>query len=414
VWEGRPQEPAPYWVPPFAPGGEAPPAPEELAEALHDATRRHLVADVPVGLFLSSGVDSVAVARLAARVAPGLQTYTVAFDDGGDESADAAAIATRLGLENTVVPVGASEALASVETFMGDMDQPTVDGLNSWIISRAVRNAGPVVALSGLGGDELFGGYSTFRHVPRIATAGRVAGFLAGAPGLAVNALGWSAQTAHSRSRRALEATATGGWASAYGAVRGLFGAAELSRLWPTSRDLGAAVVAVPALLSQPATGVVGALEMANYLPFQLLRDTDCMSMAHALEVRVPLLDDRVVELAVRGLSSGESWDKTRLLAAVDPALAYLAARPKQTFTLPIDRWMRGGLRNHTEDAVVSLGEANLGFDRRDLTNLWLGYLSGRVGWRPVWALAVLGMWLDRRVAGSTTTTTPPQRIHTS
>jgi asparagine synthase (glutamine-hydrolysing) len=136
-------------------------------------------------------------------------------------------------------------------------------------------------------------------------------------------------------------------------------------------------------------------MEIANYLPFQLLRDTDCMSMAHALETRVPLLDDAVVAMAVRGQCAG-GWDKRRLLDAVDPRLRYLADRPKQTFTLPIDDWMRGRLRGTVEDALISLAERQLGFDRRALTDLWFGYLGGRVGWRPVWALAVLGMWADR------------------
>lgn len=402
VWERDGGGPIRYWSPPLAAGGETAPSDEELADVLLDAMQRHLVADVPVGLFLSSGVDSVVIARLAGRVAPGLRTYTVAFESGVDESAGAAALAARFGLEHAVVPVGASEAVASVTTFMDDMDQPTVDGLNSWIISRAVRDAGLVVALSGLGGDELFSGYSTFRHVPRIVGAGRAGRYLPGGPRLGVRAMGWPARTAHSRGRRALEAVATGGWTSAYGAVRGLFGAAELARIWPSGRETEAALLDEPDDLAQPATAVVGRLEMANYLPFQLLRDTDCMSMAHALEVRVPLLDDRVVELAVRGQSSTDPWDKRRLLAAVDPGLGYLADQPKQTFTLPIDLWMRGGLRNTTEDAVVSLGEAGLGFDRRELTNLWHGYLGGRVGWRSVWALAVLGMWLDRHLARST------------
>jgi len=396
VWEGDRGEPNRYSSPLSASVGEAVPSTEELGEVLLDAMRRHLVADVPVGLFLSSGVDSVVVARLASRVAPGLRTYTVALDTVTDESADATALAARLGVEHTVVPVSAAGAVSSVGTFMDDMDQPTVDGLNSWIISRAVRNAGIVVALSGLGGDELFAGYSTFRHVPRIVRAGRAGRLLAAAPALAGNALDWSGRTAHSRTRRALEAAAIGGWGPAYGAVRGLFGAAELARIWPAWADVTGRLVVGPDDVNQRTTRVVGQLEMANYLPFQLLRDTDCMSMAHGLEVRVPLLDDNLVEVAVRGQSSVGTWDKSQLLAAADPDLAYLANRPKRTFTLPIDRWMRGGMRDVTEDAVVSLGEAGLGFDRRELTNLWHRYLGGRVAWRPVWALAVLGMWLQR------------------
>ncbi|MGH3850643.1 MAG: asparagine synthase (glutamine-hydrolyzing), partial [Pseudonocardiaceae bacterium] len=172
-WEDGSTEVRRYWSPPFA--GHKPSAPtvHALAQVLEDAVRRHLVADVPVGLFLSSGVDSAVVAELARRTDPAVRSYTVTFDTGEDEGRDASALARKLGLDHTLVQIGGEEILCSLDRFIADMDQPSVDGLNSWIISGAVRDAGLVVALSGLGGDELFGGYSTFRHVPRLAWAGR-------------------------------------------------------------------------------------------------------------------------------------------------------------------------------------------------------------------------------------------------
>jgi asparagine synthase (glutamine-hydrolysing) len=190
---------------------------------------------------------------------------------------------------------------------------------------------------------------------------------------------------------------AAGGWSDAYAAVRGLFGARELDEIWPAGREIASIeLVADPGTGGRPDAAVVGGLEIANYLPFQLLRDTDCMSMAHTLEVRVPLLDDAVVDLAVRGQHSvGPDWTKRRLVEAVDPALGYLVDRPKRTFTLPIADWIRGALSGTVEDAFVRVGEAGMGFDRRALTELWHGYLGGRVGWRSVWGVAVLGMWLD-------------------
>jgi asparagine synthase (glutamine-hydrolysing) len=399
VWDGRPAEPRPY--PPSAViEQERPPTSEELAEVLLDAMRRHLVADVPVGVFLSSGVDSAVVARLAAPLAPDLQTYTVAFESLTDESVQAAALADRLGLPNTVVSIGLSDAQESIGRFIGDMDQPTVDGLNSWIISRAVRSAGLVVALSGLGGDELFNGYSTFRHVPRLQRAQRVLGRLP-IPSAVVHAMGWSDRTAHVRGRRAMEAIALGGTRDAYESVRGLFSEAELAEIWPTYGSHDGDPERPPSPESRRAGAVVGCLERENYLPFQLLRDTDCMSMAHALEIRVPLLDDEVVRVASRGQQLLPGWSKRHLIDAVDPDLQYLVRQPKKTFTLPIADWMHGGLRDTIGDAIVSLGEAGLGFDRRALTNLLSGYHAERVGWRPVWGLAVLGMWLDQHSSGN-------------
>ena len=179
----------------------------------------------------------------------------------------------------------------SIERIVADLDQPSVDGVNSWVISKAVREAGITVALSGLGGDEIFGSYSTFWHVPRLARLGGAARHTPhqlrdGLPLLAAAIPG----LAHSRQRRALEAVAKGGSETAYAAVRGPLGEGELAWLHgvPTEQvDLGVV-----------ESGDVGELELSNYLPFQLLRDTDAMSMAHSLEIRVPLLDSTVVSLA--------------------------------------------------------------------------------------------------------------------
>ena len=398
VWETGVVRLARYSPAPF--DGPAVPAPSAagLGEALADAVARHLVADVPTGVFLSSGVDSVVVAGLAARCAPGIRGYTVGFDTGPDEAPEAAALARRLGIDHSVVRIAGADVLGSLDRTIADMDQPSVDGVNSWVISRAVREAGLVVALSGLGGDELFGGYSTFRHVPRLEAAGRKARRVPGAVrGLPDTVAAMAPRLAHSRARRATEAVISGGWEPAYAAVRGLYGERELHALWPEAGG------ACPAPLVTGGTdelrgpqATVGRLEMCNYLPFQLLRDTDCMSMAHALEVRVPLLDDEVVRLAVAGMrAGGATWTKAGLVNAADPTLDFLAQRPKQTFTLPFDRWMRGPLKERVLDGLMTLGESGLGFDRRALTELWYGYQMDRVGWRPLWAMAVLGMWIQ-------------------
>ena len=365
----------------------------ELRSVLADAVRRQLVADVPVGIFLSAGVDSAVLARLAGATGEPVAGYTVAFDVAEDESAEAAALAARVGIGHTVVPVRSTEVPRSLERIVAAMDQPTVDGVNSWVISRAVRDAGLTVALSGLGGDELFRGYSTFRHVPRLAAAGRV-GSRTPAPlrRAALRALA-AGRIRHSRGRRALEAVLQGGAAAAYGSVRGLFAPGELTALWPGAPPPRALVHAGEGAADPVAT--VGQLELANYLPYQLLRDTDAASMAHSLEVRVPLLDDEVVGLVLRS----PGLTKADLVRAVDPSLAWLAERRKRTFTLPFDVWMRDTLRDQVHDAVGTLGDGPLGFDRAALVALLGAFEAGRAGWRPVWALAVLGLWMEHRAA---------------
>jgi len=412
VWrEGRARL-SRYWSPPHSAdhgaeglrdgGRDRPPSLSELTEALTDAAQRHLVADVPVGLFLSSGVDSVAIGRLVGRANPDLRAFTVSFVGENDEAVAAAGLSRRLGLHHTVVPVDGADVVAALPQFVSDMDQPTVDGLNSWVISRAVRAEGIVVALSGLGGDELFGGYSTFRHVPRMARAARALSWIPEAvrsfPEVGAGRL---QATAHSRARRALEAVAEGGPGPSYAAVRGLFGVNELAALWPRAGSMPGAT---------PAGAGVTELELTNYLPYQLLRDTDCMSMAHALEVRVPLLDDDVVDVVLRRqVSAVDSWAKTDFLAAVDPGLADVGARPKQTFTLPIDRWLRGPLNKTSSTAMTDLADTGLGFDPGQLTGLWQAFGSGHAGWRQVWSLVVLSLWLDHNFGSRIDTGSPTE-----
>jgi asparagine synthase (glutamine-hydrolysing) len=384
-WSSRPPAPAPA-------------SDAELRDVAAAAVRRQLVADVPVGIFLSAGVDSAVVARLAGEVGGAVRGYTVAFDVGEDESAEAGDLAARFGLGHTVVPVPSTEVPGSLDRIIADMDQPTVDGVNSWVISKAVRDAGLTVALSGLGGDELLRGYSTFRHVPRLTAAGAVGARLpAPLRAATVRAMGGVGRLRHSRARRALEGVLTGGPAAAYGSVRGLFGAAELATLWPGAPAGGRPLVDVDG-----AAVDVGQLELNNYLPYQLLRDTDAASMAHSLEVRVPLLDDDLVDVVLRS----PGLTKADLVRAVDPSLAWLAERRKRTFTLPFATWMQGVLRDPVRDAVGLLAGSSLGFDRRRLQALVSSFEGGRAGWRPVWALAVLGMWLDRRPA-----TVPPVSV---
>lgn len=273
---------------------------------------------------------------------------------------------------------------------MASLDQPTVDGLNTWVISREVRARGAVVALSGLGGDELFSGYSTFRHVPRVASlldvAASLPGWMRAVPGAA---MGVSRRSAHLRERKVLDALRTPGWGAAYAALRGVMSVSEVERLrggW--GRDLRRRTC----IVSDGVAGSVTRLEMCNYLPGQLLRDTDVTSMAHSLEVRVPLLDDDVVAAALVSPAG-----KQELAAAADPSLVGLARMPKRTFTLPIGHWLRGPLRRWSADALDALGEANLGFDRDELRRLATDFRNGHAGWRSLWALSVLGAWTATR-----------------
>jgi asparagine synthase (glutamine-hydrolysing) len=369
---------------------------EGLGEVLTDALHRHLVADVPVGIFLSSGLDSAVVATIAASVASEITAYTVSFRDAPDETAGAKELASRLGLKHDIVPVEPADLPSSIQEFIADMDQPTVDGLNSWVISRGVRARGAVVALSGVGGDELFAGYSTFRHVPRLTGLLRLSSRLPRSLRATPSALlGLASQTAHSRARRVLDAAQDPAPGVVYAAVRGPMCPGEVERLrggW--GRDLRRR----PPIISDVASDGVRELELGHYLPNQLLRDTDVMSMAHSLEVRVPLLDDEVVAAVSARESSGELLDKRLLAASINPELQSIAVAPKRTFTLPVEVWLRGPLHDWAGDVLQDLAASGLGIDRRQLSALYQDFQAGRAGWRALWSLCVLGGWMSRRL----------------
>ena len=394
VWQDGAVRSARYWEPPTRDAGDTGSV-EELRASLSDAVGRHVVADVPVGVFLSSGLDSAAVGRLASACAPDVRAYTVAFDTGPDEAAAAGQLAARFGLPHSVVRVGGDDVLADIDRVIADMDQPSVDGVNSWVIARAIHEAGIVVALSGLGGDEVFRGYSTFSHVERIAAWGRRASVLPPALRQLPVAVGAALpRLAHGRVRRAAEGAAHGGLESAYAATRGLFSHAELRVLWPRYAEVAGRGDPTFIVRDSAAQHAVADLELRNYLPYQLLRDTDAMAMAHSVEVRVPLLDDVVVAAALalqRG--TGGMRGKALLAAAAGPGLDDVLAAPKQTFTLPFARWLQGPLHGWARESVLSLRSSGLGLDGPALERLLKAHEHGRVGWRSVWCLAVLGRW---------------------
>lgn len=371
---------------------------DALGSALRDSVSRHLEADVPVGIFLSSGLDSSVIGSLASAADHDVTAYTVGFDVGGDEIPEARARARDLGLKHQSVLVSGADVVAQAPSIVRNMDQPTVDGVNSWIISKAVRDAGMTVALSGLGGDELFRGYSTFRKAPQLAALSRlpVRQIAQGASAV----LSESSRLRDSRSHRAIEGVAMGGLHNAYGAVRAIFPISSVARLWPAGAHLLEPAEADPDLLmSAGGDQTVGRLELANYLRYQLLRDTDAMSMAHSLEVRVPLLDDRVVEaaLAKRPAETGQVGKSALAVAAGLPAS--LATQPKMTFTLPFDRWLHSDLRSWAMESLDTLGRSSLGFDHNVVTGSYDEFAAGRLGWCSLWALVSLGGWIGAHEA---------------
>jgi asparagine synthase (glutamine-hydrolysing) len=326
-----------------------------VREALVDSVNAHMVADVPVGAFLSAGLDSSAIVGLARRAAgAAIRTITISFEEFKGDPLDELPLATEIARFLQVEHQGIRLSLAEVErdlpNFLDAMDQPTIDGMNTWLVSKAAAAAGLKVALSGLGGDELLGSYSTFRRVPQILEQVRSR---ARPPwfGRAYRALHTAASPFLTRldPARAGLYELGGTAAGAYRICRGLFMPWELPQV--IDADLareGLRRLAESRAEEADVDGLdpfaeVVALESSRYMRNQLLRDTDWVSMAHSLEIRVPLVDHELTR-RVAGLAMGGRLGdaKKALPAALDPPLpAHIVNKPKTGFTVPLWRWLR-------------------------------------------------------------------------
>ncbi len=354
----------------------------ELTSAVTDAVARHLVSDRTLGVFLSSGTDSSAVAALAAQ-AGAHKTLTVGFPDHAslDEGGVARATAQRLGLDHSEVPVTAADARDALPDVLASFDSPTTDGLNTWLISRAAKQAGLVVVLSGLGGDELLAGYPTFQSVPRLRRGLQLINVAPRSLRRAVANV--TKQNARTRPwSRALEGGS--GVSGAYHLVRRVFDDSEIASIGFAPPTL----FEVPAALND--VDAVTTLELGSYLRDQLLPDSDTTSMAHSIELRVPLLDDRVVATSL-AFPSAIRLDGKQMLATA----AGLGPRPpKRPFALPMAYWMQSTLQDTVRDALLdnTLAFADV-LPEHFRKQVWADFEQGRVHWAKPWSIAMLRLW---------------------
>ena len=415
-------EPRRYWQFPSesAPEEGAADGVERLRIELNTAMRQHLISDVPLGVFLSGGIDSSAIAALAAEQAAGgpgsVKTFNISFDEAEfDESKYASAVATALGTDHTDVRLTQRHFLGHLDDALAAMDQPTFDGINTYFVSRAVRDAGIKVALAGTGGDELFGGYGSFVDVPRSSRAARMMRLLPA--GLLRAAARFIARWKFGRFGELPPQTrwgklgdllcSGGGIVDAYQTTYAMFtedvhAALQGGRHSAMRRGIEAARSAELAALvaDHSPLHAVSALEVANFLGERLLRDTDWAGMAVSLEVRVPLLDHGVIEAAsaVESARRFKPLGKKLLLrdlalAKVDPAIF---DRPKSGFVLPIEEWCRQGLKDEVADVLADRDLCvAAGLDHVMVAKLWHSFSVGAPGmyWSRIWVVFVLLRW---------------------
>ncbi len=371
------------------------------------------MADVPVGAFLSGGLDSTAIAGLMTRAGgTRLKTFSLVFEEAQYSEHSAARLAAQaLGTEHHEEVLTGTRVASELPHLLDAFDQPTGDGINTYYASRLARSCGVKVALSGLGGDELFGSYPSFTQLPPLRS------ILPLWRRIGNRARGAILRGLQSRSHtRALKL------ADFLGSARDLHELAALQRrVFPEPRrlallhpDVRASAARlgplhprldefVAELLGADDFQIISAWELRTYMADVLLRDSDVFSMAHSLELRVPFADRPLLEWLwpqADYFKQRPRGAKQALADAVaDVVPAAIRARPKQGFTLPFALWMRRELRSFLE---ATFSPASLAacpwLNGAAARQQWLDFLAGndQRAWSRVWSLAVLIAFANR------------------
>jgi asparagine synthase (glutamine-hydrolysing) len=394
---------------------------DRLESVLHEGLKLHLASDVPLAVFLSGGIDSSVIANLAQRATDSpIHTFTLSFEEQElDEGPIAKQIAAAIGTQHHEVVLTQEHFVSGLEAALDSLDQPTFDGLNSYYMSHAIRAAGFTVALSGTGGDELFGGYTSFRDLPVLQhwsrrTACVPASLKLAAAGLASRLLSPAGKAVSPQTR----------WAKLPEMVRrgddllALYQLAYALFLPGFQRELlapdlaGALADGLPQTMrarisaetrARTPLSAISVMEQRLFLGERLLRDNDAASMAASLEQRVPLVDQVLFE-SVDQLPDQTRYQPLRSkailrrigLRGLDPALF---DRPKSGFVLPLDRWIRSGLQRVMDQTLRDpQAIAPVGLDPVAVERLWRAFLEGAPGmyWSRVWSVYVFVRWCHR------------------
>ncbi len=381
---------------------------KHINELLHSSVELRMRADVPFGAFLSGGIDSsIVVGLMSSLSAHPVNTFSITFNEQAyDESPYSELIAKRFNTKHTAIQLSAKHFLDLVPEALLSMDHPSGDGPNTYVVSQATRNAGVKMALSGLGGDEVFAGYDVFRRMKTLETRQ----WLNSLPlvirknmGAIMRSLKPSAASEKIAAALAQERIDL---AHFYPLTRQVLYESEVARLLKTKPVEGNYVE----LLSQAVSGIrmptlskVSVLEISTYMQNVLLRDADQMSMAHALEIRVPFLDHRLIEF-VLGVSDEHKYPHTPkelLTSSVGDLIPReIIDRPKLGFTFPWAVWMQNELKSFCEEQLHALKQVEV-LQHDEVIALWRRFLAGdkRISWSRIWPMVVLGHWVKQNDA---------------
>ncbi len=389
---------------------------EDVKSELSEAVKLRLVSDVPLGAFLSGGIDSSAIASFMKQNNPAqLNTLSVIFKEQEfDESPYSQLVAQHLETHHQTLELGEKELIEALPQAIGAMDQPTVDGINTWFISRSARQAGWKVALSGVGGDELFGGYNSFRLIPKLALFKRSLNALPRFFSTVLcHFLESFLQVSDSNAKLAHLVQGKTNGAHVYFLFRALFCENQTRSLFRDQslffdevvKNLERTASQMQSFASLHPLKQISYFELTNYLANTLLRDVDTMSMAHALEVRVPLIDHQLVErmFSLPAAVQFAGPHKALLVKSLPIPLPEQAVqRKKMGFTLPFESWMRNKLKTEVE-SVLNQPVAPLAdfISETAVKQVWQDFLNRRTSWSRPWALYVLKKWVAQNLGNA-------------
>ena len=381
---------------------------KHINELLHSSVELRMRADVPFGAFLSGGIDSSIVVGLMSRISSHpVNTFSITFNEQAyDESPYSELIAKRFNTKHTPIQLSADHFLHMVPEALESMDHPSGDGPNTYVVSKATRDAGVKMALSGLGGDEVFAGYDVFRRMKALETKQ----WLNSLPLAIRKNMGALVRAVKPSAASEKIAAALGqeriDLAHFYPLTRQVLYESEVNRLLkhrPVERNCVELLSQAVSGIRMPTLSKVSVLEISTYMQNVLLRDADQMSMAHALEIRVPFLDHRLIEfvLGVNDKHKFPHTPKELLTESVGDLIPReIIDRPKMGFTFPWAVWMRSELKSFCEGQLLALKQVEV-IQHDEVIALWKRFLAGdkRITWSRIWPLVVLGHWVKQHDA---------------
>ena len=377
---------------------------KELFRILNEAVSSRLQGVVPVGVFLSGGIDSSAVVALASlHASSSLNTFTLTIDEKGfDESKEAEDFARLYRTNHHAIKIHPDDCQHQVSAFLSNVDSPSLDGLNTYLISAAAAKAGMKVMLSGLGGDELFAGYPGFRYA-KLLEKWKLLFDNTQYLRMNIASLLQSSKSSFAFGLYKILSAKTHQVQHCYPALRQMISMADVSRF--TSLEYSSSGFFANNLnafqsVDDYCISNYSLAELHYYAANTLLRDNDQMGMANSLEIREPFFDQQLIEfmLGLPDTYKLSKYPKQLLIDTLNPLLPKnINRRPKKGFVLPMDRWMRSSLYDVCDQAILSLSAYDF-VDFEHVHNAWKQFSRGRSAekWTTIWSFVVLGSWLQK------------------